>query len=192
MVRQQEVQTMTPGMAALVVLMQRYIGGLMDPFVSLLEVHKLLYFMQEAGEGLRLHYRNAQYCPYAENLTHLLRTVEGHFISGYADGGDAPEKLIEIVPGAIADAEATLVAAAATRERFEVVADLIEGFETPFGLELLATVHWVVRHEGARSLDEVISDTYRWNERKRRFSPDQLALAFDVLQQKGCLDAQPA
>ena len=34
--------------------MRRYLAGLMDPFVSLLEVHKLLYFMQEAGQPLRL------------------------------------------------------------------------------------------------------------------------------------------
>jgi O-acetyl-ADP-ribose deacetylase (regulator of RNase III) len=189
-VRRQEVPTMTPGRAALIVLMQRYIGGLMDPFVSLLEVHKLLYFLQEAGEGLRLRYRKAHYGPYAENLTHLLRTVEGHFISGYADGGDAPDKLLEIVPGAIADAEATLAEASETRERFDTVADLVDGFETPFGLELLATVHWVTRYEGAQTVDDVITATYGWNDRKRRFTRDQLALARDVLQRKGWLEAR--
>jgi hypothetical protein len=31
--------------ASLVLLMNRYLGGLMDPFVTLFEVHKLLYFM---------------------------------------------------------------------------------------------------------------------------------------------------
>ena len=31
--------------------------------------------------------------------------------------------------------------------RFEQVAGLIEGFETPFGMELLATVHWVAKHQ---------------------------------------------
>lgn len=188
MVRRQEAPKMTPGRAALVVLMQRYIGGLMDPFVSLLEVHKLLYFLQESGEGLRLHYRKAHYGPYAENLTHLLRTVEGHFISGYADGGDRPDKLLEIVPGALADAETMLLEAEGTRRRFDTVGDLVEGFETPFGLELLATVHWVARHEGAATVDEVVAATYSWNDRKRRFSPEQLALAHDVLSRKGWLD----
>lgn len=192
MARRQEVPSMTPGRAALVILMQRYVGGLMDPFVSLLEVHKLLYFLQEAGEGLRLRYRKAHYGPYAENLTHLLRTVEGHFISGYADGGDAPDKQLEIVPGALADAEAKLAEASDTRQRFDMVADLVAGFETPFGLELLATVHWVTRYEGARTVDEVVAATYGWNDRKRRFSTEQLALARGVLQRKGWLEAQPA
>jgi O-acetyl-ADP-ribose deacetylase (regulator of RNase III) len=188
MVRRQEVPKMTPGRAALVVLMQRYVGGLMDPFVSLLEVHKLLYFLQEAGERLRLQYRKAHYGPYAENLTHLLRTVEGHFISGYADGGDAPDKQLEIVPGTIADAEAMLATAHDTKQRFDAVADLVDGFETPFGLELLSTVHWVVHHEGAATTDEVVRATYAWNDRKKRFSPHQLALAHDVLRRKGWLE----
>lgn len=189
MARPREVPKMTPGRAALVVLMQRYIGGLMDPFVSLLEVHKLLYFLQEAGEGLRLQYSKAHYGPYAKNLTHLLRKVEGHFISGYADGGDAPDKQLEIVPGALDDAQAALATAIDTRRRFDAVADLVEGFETPFGLELLATVHWVAKHEQARSIDEITNATYAWNERKRRFSGEQLRLAHDVLVRKGWLEA---
>jgi hypothetical protein len=45
--------TMDAGKASLVLLIHRYLGGLMDPFVTLLELHKLMYFMQEAGEPLR-------------------------------------------------------------------------------------------------------------------------------------------
>jgi O-acetyl-ADP-ribose deacetylase (regulator of RNase III) len=41
---------------------------LMDPFVALLEIHKVMYFMQEADEPLRLRYTKALYGPYAENL----------------------------------------------------------------------------------------------------------------------------
>jgi O-acetyl-ADP-ribose deacetylase (regulator of RNase III) len=61
---------MTPGRAALIGLMRCYLAGLMDPVVSLLEVHKLLYFMQEAGEHLRLGYVKGLYGPYSENLRH--------------------------------------------------------------------------------------------------------------------------
>jgi hypothetical protein len=46
--------------------------------------------MQEAGEPLRLKYQKAHYGPYARR--HVLNALEGHFISGYADGGDFPEK----------------------------------------------------------------------------------------------------
>src|SRR5690606_16644171 len=60
------VPKVTPGRAALVELMRRYLGGLMDPSVSLLEVHKLMYFLQTAGEPLRLRYVKGPYGPYAE------------------------------------------------------------------------------------------------------------------------------
>lgn len=98
--RSGKVPAMTAGRAALVGLMSRYLGGLMDPFVSLLEIHKLMYFMQEAGEPLKLRYVKAPYGPYAENLRHVLREIDGYFVSGYADGGDAPDKELALVPGA--------------------------------------------------------------------------------------------
>lgn len=187
------VPKMTEARAALVGLMQRYLAGLMDPFISLLEVHKLLYFMQAAGEAsLRLRYVKAPYGPYAENLRHLLLSVEGHLTSGYTDGVDDPEKPLELVPGAIGDAERYLEGHPNTQRRFERVADLVKGFETPFGLELLSTVHWVSTQEGAVTPDEATTATFRWNERKRRFSPQQIALAWHVLQDKGWLTALPA
>ena len=187
--RAAKVPSMTEGRAALIRLMRRYLGGLLDPFVTLLEVHKLMYFMQEAGQPLRLRYAQAPYGPYAENLRHVLREIEGHFVSGYADGGDAPDKELALVPGAAEDAERFLAQHAETRARFERVADLVQGFETPFGLELLSTVHWVVTREGAQTWDEVARRVYAWNERKLRFSPRQIALARDVLARKGWIAA---
>lgn len=187
MTSSREVPDMTTGRAALVGLIERYLGGLLDPFVSLLEVHKLMYFMQEAGEPLRLKFQKAPLGPYAENLRHVLRTIEGHFVSGYADGGDAPDKRLELVPGAIDEAREYLVEHPATRERFERVADVVRGFETPFGLELLSTVHWVARQSARKDLESVVADTYAWGDRKRRFSRDQIALALDVLGSKGWL-----
>lgn len=187
MARTKEVPSMTPGRAALVILMHRYLAGLLDPFVTLLEVHKLLYFIQEAGQPLRLQYRKALYGPYAENLRHVLSTVEGHLLTGYADGGDAPEKQLTLVPGAVEDAEAFLERDKDTLERFQKVAQLVDGFETPFGLELLSTVHWVVTREDASNLDAAREATYAWNERKRNFTPDQIQLAFEVLDERGWL-----
>lgn len=185
MTRGRAVPAMTPSRAALVGLMDRYLRPLLDPFVTLLEAHKLMYFMQAAGEPLRLRFVKADYGPYAENLRHVLNEVEGHFISGYADGGDDPFKPLELVPGAVEDAEAFLADCPETRNRFERVADLVEGFESDFGLELLASVHWIIEHETAGLVDDVVARTHAWNERKRRFSFRQIALARDVLADKG-------
>ena len=187
--KSREVPNMTSGRAALVVLMNRYLGGLMDPFVTLIEVQKLMYFMQEAGENLRLKYVKHHYGPYADNLRHVLTKIEGHLVSGYHDGGDAPDKQLELVPGAVKDAEAFLADDSQTRSRFDRVGKLVEGFETPFGLELLATVHWVATRENAASADDAVTKVYAWNDRKRRFTPRQIGIAFDILRENGWLSA---
>ncbi len=180
------VPQMTGARAALVGLMHRYLAGLLDPLITLLEVHKLMYFLQEAGEPLRLRYVKAQYGPYAENLRHLLHAVEGYMVSGYYDGGDAPGKPISLVPGAIEDATAFLAANSGTSARVDRVQRLVQGFESPFGLELLSTVHWVIKHEThSERLEDVVDKTWAWNSRKRQFTERQIGIAIRVLNEEG-------
>ena len=186
--RSSNVPEMTDGRAALVGLMHRYLGGLLDPFVTLLEVHKLMYFLQVAGQSLQLKYAKAQYGPYAENLRHVMRQVEGHLISGYADGGDAPGKPLELVPGAVEDAFEFLQYSPDTLERFKRVTNLVRGFESPFGLELLATVHWVATEPPKPGFEEVIARTYQWNDHKRQFSERQIGIAYRTLEEQGWLE----
>ena len=76
-----------------------------------------------------------------------------------------------------------------TVSRFDRVGKLVEGFETPFGLELLATVHWVVTREKATSVQDAAEKVYAWNDRKKRFSPRQIGIAFETLRAKGWLTA---
>lgn len=185
MKHRREVPKMTAGRAALVELVHRYLGGLLDPFVTLLEVHKLMYFLQESGEPLKLNYKAAPYGPYAENLRHVLHAIEGHLISGYDDGGDAPDKPLALVPGAVEEAATFIAEHRETRERFDRVAALVEGFESPFGLELLSTVHWVMRHEPVHTLSDVVARTYGWNDRKRQFTQRQIGIAAEVLTRQG-------
>ena len=191
-VRATSVPDMNSSRAALVTLMHRYLQGLMDPFVTLIEVQKLMYFMQEAGQPLRLNYVKHHYGPYATNLAHVLHRIEGHFIAGYQDGGDQPDKELTIVPGAMAEAEEALAHEPRTHVNFNRVADLVDGFETPYGLELLATVHWVATREGAGTPDEAIARIHHWNDRKKVFTQRQVAIAFDTLKSKGWLNAVPA
>ena len=187
MARETKTPNMTVGRATLLGLMRRYLGALMDPFVSLLEIHKLMYFMQEAGEQLKLQYTKGPYGPYAANLRHVLNLIEGHFITGYGDADDAPERQIELKPEAAERADSFLQAHLATRERFGRVVDLIDGFETSYGMELLSTVYWVANQEGAKTPEEATDKTYAWNDRKRMFRPEHIHKAWDVLDQKGWL-----
>lgn len=183
-----ETPKMTAGRAALIELISQYLKGLLDPVISLLEVQKLMYFMQEAGQPLKLEFRQAHYGPYAENLRHVMNAIEGHFLRGYADGGDDPEKLLSLLPGAADQASRFLTSAPETRARFDRVADLVDGFESPYGLELLSTVHWLTKGDPAPSIDDLTRRVYAWNERKRRFEPRQIRLAAEVLSKKGWIE----
>jgi O-acetyl-ADP-ribose deacetylase (regulator of RNase III) len=185
MVKNRKVPNMTPGRAALVELVYRYFSGLLDPFITLLEVHKLLYFLQESGEDLKLKFVKAAYGPYAENLRHVLHAVEGHLLSGYADGGDNPDKQLKLVPGAYEDASEFLKQYQQTKKHYDNVSDLVEGFESPYGMELLSSVHWVAAREEARTIGQIVDSVHQWNDRKKQFNTRQIKLAYKVLSEKG-------
>lgn len=176
---------MTAGRATLLGLMRSYLLAVMDPTVTLLEIHKLMYFMQEAGEPLRLRFRKAVYGPYAENLRHVLSHIEGHFIEGYGDAEDRSDKPLWLKPGSWAQAERFLVDHPETHERFQRVESVIEGFETPLGMELLATVHWVASREAATTPDEAVEKVHAWNDRKLMFTPDHIRSAWTTLDEGG-------
>jgi O-acetyl-ADP-ribose deacetylase (regulator of RNase III) len=185
---------LTSGQAALVMLIERYLQGMLDPIVSLLEVHKLMYFLQEAGEPLKLKYTKGTYGPYAQNLRHVLTRMEQHYTSGYGDGEDAPTKPISLVDDAADQARAAIENDAPLHERMERVAALIDGFEDSFGLELLSSVHWMARQQQvATSPDEVIAMVHGWSDRKRKLmKPEHLRAAWNRLEEQGWLSSGAA
>ena len=74
----------TAGKAALVDMIACYGERTLD--VSIIEVQKLMHFLRESGEPLRLQCQKARYGPYADNLQKVFQAVEGHFLIGYGDG----------------------------------------------------------------------------------------------------------
>lgn len=185
--RNKEVPKLTPIRAALVGLMDRYVRGLMEPDITLLELHKLVYFLQASGLAMSLRFRKAHYGPYAENLRHVLSEMEGYHIAGYGYGGDQPEKRLEIVPGALEVAQSVIASDERTAAAFGKIEKLVRGFETPLGMELLATTHWAVWHDGARTHSDVGEVFAKWNERKSHFTARQIGIAYDQLQSQGWL-----
>ena len=151
--------------------------------LSLLEVEKLAYFLQEAGEPLRLNFTKGLYGPYAHNLNKVLERLEGHFIRGYSDSQKSDAEL-RLLPDAITEANAFLQGAAASQQRLQQVSALIEGFETPYGMELLASVHWLTTHEEpiAVTAEQSIIGIQQWNQRKHKtFQPAHIEIAWQRL-----------
>ena len=160
---------MTMGQAAMIALMDRYLKALLDPFISLLEIHKLMYFLQEAGQPLRLNYEAKSFGPYATNLRQVLIRMEKHYTQGYGDGKDTPTQTIEVLPGAVEEAHRFLAGDETIRARMSRVTALIEGFEDSYGLELLSSVHWVMKEKPAarESAEVAVTEVHRWNARKQ-------------------------
>jgi len=179
---------MTNGRAVMVLLIERYIQGLIDPFISLLEVHKLMYFMQLAGEPLRLQYEKGKYGPYSPNLEKALRHVEGHLISGFGDGVSMPEKPLELLPGGVEEAQKFLQDQVLSLGRLDRVIRLIDGFEDAYGMELLSSTLWAMvdSAKARQSAEEAISYVKSWNVRKKQeLKAEHITHAWERLKTEG-------
>lgn len=179
---------MTSGRAAVLALMNRYLVPGYGYRLSLLEVQKLAYFLQVAGEPLRLDYQQHFYGPYADNLRHVLHRIEGHYVRGFGDGKNKPETSLELIGDAATEAESFVEAKEDSQQRLTRVAELIEGFETPFGMELLSTVHWVATHDAdaARSPDDAVRAVHAWSDRKATImKPQQIKAAWQHMHDRG-------
>ena len=170
--------------ALLIKLMEQYLT--LAYRLTLLEVQKLAYFLQESGEPLELRYESGHYGPFAANLNKVLDRIEGHFIRGYGDS-QKPDVEIGVLNGAAQLADALLTSHADSRARLQRVARLIDGFETPYGMELLSSVHWVAKHgSGVGNADEAIQAVHAWNDRKKQmFSDAHIRVAWSQLAGEG-------
>jgi O-acetyl-ADP-ribose deacetylase (regulator of RNase III) len=161
---------LTKARALAVALADRYTVLGFD--ISHLEIQKLAYFLQELGQAdLRLKYEKGHYGPYATNLKHLLAHLEGSFFKGQIRFQDMkPTDSLQLVQSQLEEVNRVIDRELTVEEkqRLEQLSKLIEGFESPFGLELLATVHWARRELGANaSLVSVEKYIHAWSVRKK-------------------------
>ncbi len=191
MVNRTEKPHLTVARALFIKLLDLY--KIADYRLSRLEIQKLAYFLQEAGEPLKLNFAADKYGPYADNLNHVLSRLDGHFIQGFGDNtGKAEEASISLVSGAVSEAEFFLNSSDCeqSRTRLNKIANLIEGFETPYGMELLATVHWVSTHveNPPASEEEAVKLVHKWSSRKAElFTPRHIQVSYQRLQECGWL-----
>lgn len=175
---------LTTARALLIKLIAQYAA--LDYRLSLLEIQKLAYFLQEVGQPMRLSFRKGPYGPYAHNLNKVLELLEGHYIRGYGDS-QKPGVSLELLPDAAAQADAHLQDESA-RGRLAQLSRLIAGFETPYGMELLSSVHWLAVHEDSKADSPAAAwdALQHWNSRKRKmFRGEHVQVAWRRLQEAG-------
>jgi O-acetyl-ADP-ribose deacetylase (regulator of RNase III) len=152
--------------------------------ISHLEIQKLTYFLQELGQpDLNLRFEKGYYGPYATNLKHLLAHLEGYYFKGQIRFQDMkPTDALQLVQECLPDVHNIIETELEEDEkkRLQKVGLLIEGFESPFGLELLATVHWASKalSENA-SVSSIKSFVDDWSPRKKQLMNEaQISVAY--------------
>ena len=177
---------MTPFNAALLRLLHNYARS--NYRLSLLEVQKLMYFLFATGEPVvsKLNFVKGLYGPYSESINYALRDMNGHFLSGYT-GDRSPDTELVILPNMEREADLELEPHQATRDRIAKVASLIEGFDTPYGLELLATIHFLAMLDSsvAENVNSAIRAVHGWSVRKGAFPATHIKIAWEQLQEQG-------
>jgi hypothetical protein len=148
------MKKLTPARALIAELVRRY--WVLGMECSLLEIQKLAWFLERAIEKLpgtenplNLQFVAHKYGPYANRLDHLLDNLDGSYLHCDKRISDAG---INDVIWFDQERKSFLQAYLKTEAKeftdvLESTTQLIDGFESPFGMELLATVDWLLYRE---------------------------------------------
>jgi O-acetyl-ADP-ribose deacetylase (regulator of RNase III) len=190
------VDKLTAARALIAELVRRY--WMLGFECSLLEIQKLAYFLENSIEEqqlpnpLNLTFSANRYGPYSDKLKHLLNGLDGSYLhcnKRLADAGPLDAIWFEEKKKEKVAAFLTTPDVKKYRPALEATTDLIDGFQSPLGLELLATVDWLLHHHGIWPRVELLREGLRkWPggpeaaERKRRLFDDRLlAVAIERL-----------
>jgi O-acetyl-ADP-ribose deacetylase (regulator of RNase III) len=183
-------EELTPARALIAEMVRRY--EVMGFDCSILEVQKLGWMLTRViarlglVDPLKLSFEANRYGPYADNLRHLLDNLDGSYLHSEKRLADAgPADVLHFAPDHQAKLPAYFRTAegAAYVEGIEKTDALIDGFQSPLGMEALATVDWLLTRENAEPTVEGIRDALnRWPtpgaaERKQRLFSGKLLQA---------------
>lgn len=189
MINRTQRPEMTRDRAALIATFARYVelstqaSLSVDGKFSMIEAQKVAYFLQSCGWPLGLTFVPSYYGPYSQRIDQFISDVEGHYMSGYGDGSGGSKATLELHPDAVAQAWYVIGSSPDFLETLRKFEALVEGFEFPYGIELLSTVHYVAKNApGDVSLDLVIGEINSWSARKSSlFKPAQASAALNHL-----------
>jgi O-acetyl-ADP-ribose deacetylase (regulator of RNase III) len=164
------VETLTAPRALIAELVRRY--SILGIECTLLEVQKLGYFLERYAIKIGLkntmdfQFGANKYGPYSDRLKHLLNGLDGSYLHCDKRLGDAgPFDVIRFdyskqdkIAAFLTTPEAKTYGAALAQ-----TSRLIDGFESPLSMELLATIDWLVHHQGVKpSADAIKSRLKTW------------------------------
>ncbi len=175
---------LTPSRAMLLYSLENY--KVLGYSINLLVAQKIAYFLQRLGEPLNLQYEKGHYGPYSNKLQHLLKYLNGYFLN-FKHEATKPSTIISInhFDKVVDYSEKNLDTS--QLGRLAKVQKLIEGFESPYGLELLATVDYIAQSENIVNTDEIVNIIGKWTMRKKEImKPYHIRVAHNRLKEYYC------
>ena len=182
------VDNLTPARALVAELVRQY--WILGIECSLLEIQKLAYFLERSIDKLKLQnpldlrFQADKYGPYAPRLAHLLNGLDGSYLHCGKRIGDAGPFDVIWFDDSRRDKVAAYLRsgdAKAFAPALEATVKLIDGFESPLGMELLATIDWLVQKDGvAADRDSIKTALQTWTggeksaQRKQKLFDDRL------------------
>ncbi len=176
-----EKPNLTSSRAILLNLFKEYLAFGYE--LNLLAAQKLTYFMQRFGEELNLRFERGYYGPYADNLNHVLKVLNGYYID-YNPDNTNPSTTIELNKEMIQDVENFIKGNLDSTQcdRMDKSIRLIDGFQTPFSMEILATVDFILQNEESSTKETILRDIGKWTTRKKELiKTHHIDVAYDRL-----------
>ncbi len=155
---------LTPARAMLLSSLNNY--QVLGYSINLLVIQKIAYFIQRFGEPLNLQYEKGYYGPYSHRLQHLAKYLNGYFLN-FKHEATKPSTIVKLKK--IDEVEIYNKENLSSEQNFRLkeVQSLIEGFESPYGLELLATVDFICQNENIEDTNKIIGEIGKWTKRKK-------------------------
>lgn len=195
MTKKEGVNELTPARAMIAELVRRY--WILGMECSLLEIQKLAWLLsrqlKKAGfeDILKLKFQAHNYGPYAHNLTHLLNALDGSYLCSDKRIPDC-EPLDVICFNDAHKEKLELYLKTQAKEYLPILektSSLIDGFESPYGMELLASVDWILSKKQCEMSLASVKDGLKhweggekWGARKiALFKDDDIQFAMDRL-----------
>ena len=157
--------SLTPARAMLLTSLKNY--QVLGYSINLLVIQKIAYFLQRFGEPLNLHYEKGHFGPYSHRLQHLVKYLNGYFLD-FKHEATKPSTPVYLRNLDKVEAYNKEYLSSEQNNRLKEVQSLIEGFESPYGLELLATVDFILQKEEIEDTNIIIEEIGNWTKRKKK------------------------
>lgn len=152
-----------------------------------LSLQKIVYFLQALGVDFRLNFQKNLYGPYSEPLKKAFMSLERHgMIAGFFTG----DRRAHVTPAGCAAADAHLQEAGiSVDDAILKLGHLVQGYEGPYGMELLSSVHWLVDNEKHYPVEKVIEALRNWSDHKNNsFDEASIRAAYVRLIEDGLIN----